>query len=215
MIDIRFTAGDRFGVETTARIAAARALRLRQPGIDTIDVDHETEYRARGGMRQCGMASSDRTDSFTARGGWWVALQVPVLIAAAVLSPMTGYGSLWPAAWSQWVGVVVTVFGMAIAVGGLVTLGEALTPFPRPRSDAALRTHGVYALVRHPVYSGLILASLGWALWWWSGWGALYVAVVFVVLDRKSAREEIWLSAKFPEYVDYCQKVRKLIPLIY
>lgn len=161
------------------------------------------------------MVSDDRTASFAARGGWWVALQVPILIGAAALSPATGDGALWPAQWLQWLGVAVTALGIALAIAGLVTLGDALTPFPRPRPDASLRTHGVFAWVRHPVYGGLVFASLGWALWWSSGWGAAYTVVVFAFVDRKAAREEKWLSAKFPDYADYRYRTRKLIPLIY
>lgn len=161
------------------------------------------------------MSSIDRQASFAARGGWWVVAQAPVLLGAIVLPLAAGDGALWPQQWLQWFGVALVFVGFALTAGGLVALGDALTPFPRPRPDAALRTDGVYALVRHPVYSGLVFASLGWALWWSSGWGAAYTVVVFAFVDRKAAREEKWLSAKFPDYADYRYRTRKLIPLIY
>lgn len=154
-------------------------------------------------------------DSFTARGGWWVAAQVPVLIGAALIPLATGAGALMPGQGLQWAGVAATMLGLAITAAGLLALGDALTPFPRPRQNAALRTHGIYARVRHPVYGGLIIASLGWSLWWLSALGAVYALLVFVFFDRKSAREEIWLAAKFPGYADYRRRVRKLIPLVY
>lgn len=154
-------------------------------------------------------------DSFTARGGWWVVAQVPVLIGAALIPIATGAGALMPGQGLQWIGVAVTVLGLAITAAGLLALGDALTPFPRPRQNATLRTHGIYARVRHPVYSGLITASLGWSLWWLSVPGVLYAALVFVFFDRKSAREEVWLAAKFPGYADYRRRVQKLIPLVY
>jgi len=42
-------------------------------------------------------------------------------------------------------------------------LGEGLTPFPKPPAQAQLVRRGVYAMVRHPVYAGLMALSLGWA----------------------------------------------------
>lgn len=161
------------------------------------------------------MSDENRTPSFTARGGWWVALQIPVLIAAVALPIATGRGTLWPPHGWQWFGIALAALGLAITVAGLVTLGRALTPFPRPRPDGALRTHGVYGLVRHPIYSGLIIATFGWSVWWLSAVGAAYTLLVLVFFDRKSAREERWLSERYPDYAQYRARVCKLIPGIY
>lgn len=161
------------------------------------------------------MTSADPNLSFTARGGWWVALQVPVLIGAAAVPVVAGSGALWPQQWLQGLGVAIAVLGVALTAAGLMSLGNALTPFPRPRSNASLRTNGVYARVRHPIYGGLVVASLGWALWWLSAWGVAYVVLVFIFFDRKATREEVWLRAKFPGYIEYRHRARKLIPLIY
>ena len=161
------------------------------------------------------MSPTDGNTSFTARGGWWVVLQIPVLIAALALPIFTGRGTLWPQHVSQWLGVALVALGLAITVAGLVTLGRTLTPFPRPRPDGVLRTHGVYALVRHPIYSGLIIATFGWSVWWLSAVGAAYTLLVLVFFDRKSAREERWLSERYPDYARYQSRVRKLIPGVY
>ncbi|MFH2119369.1 MAG: methyltransferase, partial [Pseudomonadota bacterium] len=72
-----------------------------------------------------------------------------------------------------------------------------------------------FALVRHPIYSGGLLFSLGWALYV-QGWLTLgYVAALFVFLDVKSRREERWLTEKFPTYTAYQQRVRRLVPFVY
>ncbi len=47
---------------------------------------------------------------------------------------------------------------------GLLDLGRSLTPLPHPRDDARLVVSGVYGLVRHPIYGGIIVTSFGWAL---------------------------------------------------
>lgn len=161
------------------------------------------------------MSAINRNNSFVARGGLWVAWQVPILIGAVALPLASDQGQLWPQHPLQWLGVVATVFGFSVMSAGLLALGDALTPFPRPRADATLRTRGVYALVRHPIYSGLIVATLGWALWWLSAIGVLYTVLVFFFFDRKAGREEQWLREAYPDYSVYQARVRKLIPGIY
>ena len=99
--------------------------------------------------------------------------------------------------------------------GRLLRLGAALTPLPYPKDGAALVQTGPFSLVRHPIYSGGLIASIGIALMV-SGWLTLvYVAALFVLLDVKSRQEERWLSQKFPDYAAYQRRVRKLLPFIY
>ncbi len=42
-----------------------------------------------------------------------------------------------------------------------------------------------------------------------------YVVALFVFLDAKARREEKWLTERFPGYVAYQRRVRKLIPFVY
>ena len=153
--------------------------------------------------------------SFSERGGWWVAAQVPLLALAVVLPPWTarsdgGFGHPL-----QWLGLVLAAGGMLLVLAGLVALGRALTPFPHPREGAQLVTRGVYRLVRHPVYTGLLVGAFGWALAWLSGAGVAYSALLAVFFDRKARREERWLRSRFPGYPDYEGRVRRFIPGIY
>jgi|SRR6266566_3945255 len=153
--------------------------------------------------------------TFTERGGWWVAAQLPVLLIALLLPVSSDYaegGFVHPV---QFVGLTIAIAGLALVALALVTLGDALTPFPRPRTRARLRTHGVYAALRHPVYAGLIVAGFGWALAWMSPLGLLWTLAVAAFLDRKAAREERWLRERFSEYGDYARRVRKFIPGVY
>lgn len=159
--------------------------------------------------------SKNRADSFAERGGLWVLAQALVLLLALVLPVWTGNGEWIPARPVQWAGAVLVLLGLLLAVTGLMTLGEAMTPYPAPRRNAALRTAGVYAWMRHPIYTGMVVGTLGWALWWLSGIGALYTIAVFVFLDRKAAREEVWLVEKYEGYPAYKRRVKKFIPLLY
>jgi protein-S-isoprenylcysteine O-methyltransferase Ste14 len=153
--------------------------------------------------------------SFSERGGWWVAAQVPLLALAIVLPPWTarsdgGFGHPL-----QWLGIPLLVGGMLLAFAGLFALGRALTPFPYPREGSPLVARGPFRAVRHPIYTGIVLGALGWALAWLSVAGAAYAALLAVFFDRKARREERWLRSRFPDYAAYAHRVRRFIPGIY
>jgi protein-S-isoprenylcysteine O-methyltransferase Ste14 len=121
--------------------------------------------------------------------------------------------SLWRI--SSVVGAALMLAGIGLLLTGLVRLGRRLTPLPYPKPDAILVQTGPYRLVRHPMYSGGIVLAFGWALVV-RGWLTLvYAAILVAFLDFKSAREELWLAEKFPDYHEYRRRVRKLIPFLY
>jgi protein-S-isoprenylcysteine O-methyltransferase Ste14 len=86
---------------------------------------------------------------------------------------------------------------------------------PRPKEKARLVVTGAYRLVRHPIYSGIFFAALGWGLCLHSWLVIGYALLLFLVLDLKARREEQWLLEKFPEYAAYQKRVARLIPFIY
>ncbi|MHB8536119.1 MAG: methyltransferase family protein [Sulfuricaulis sp.] len=153
--------------------------------------------------------------SFVARGGIWVLAQVAVLLPVFFIPVWFGAGHFIPRHPPAYAGATLTALGVMLCVAGLAGLGAALTPFPRPLDAASLRRSGPYRLMRHPIYAGLIYASIGWALWWLSAAGLLYGVVVAVFFDRKSAHEEVWLREKYPDYADYERRVKKFLPGIY
>jgi len=163
--------------------------------------------------RSCSMMQEKK--SFVVRGGIWVLAQVPVMLAAFTLPLWFGAGHFAPRHPLAIVGVAVTLFGVSLAVWGLTSLGDALTPFPKPLYDASLHRQGAYRFMRHLIYAGLILASLGWALWWLSVIGLLYVVAMAIFFDRKAVYEEIWLRKKYRSYADYARRVKKFIPGVY
>jgi protein-S-isoprenylcysteine O-methyltransferase Ste14 len=105
--------------------------------------------------------------------------------------------------------------GCALALAGVIVLGKHLTPLPVPKNDATLITSGVYRLVRHPIYSGISLLAFGWGIWLQNLLVLLYAMMIFMFFEIKSRKEEQWLVAKFPEYVTYQKRVRRIIPFIY
>ncbi len=168
----------------------------------------------------------DRDPAQSPRPSWWqgrrgegYVVGQTVLLALVVFGPRTWAG--WPG-WSAPFtalaaigGGALLLAGIVFSVGGMLALGTNLTPLPYPKQGATLVETGLYRLVRHPIYCGVICLALGWGLWV-RGWLTLaYALALFVLLDRKSHREEEWLLAKFPGYAAYRQRVRKLIPFIY
>jgi protein-S-isoprenylcysteine O-methyltransferase Ste14 len=147
------------------------------------------------------------------RGEGWFVLQM-VLFAAILLAP-----DLVPLAIPTWVralGLAILGIGGVLGTGGMIALGRRnLTPFPKPIEGGALVTSGVYGVVRHPIYTGLILGTLGWSLWHGNLLGIVLAVALFLFFDLKSRREERWLAEAYPGYADYRQRVKKLIPWMY
>lgn len=153
--------------------------------------------------------------TFTARGGLWVLAQLPLMLLAFTIPVWFGAGRFVPEHPLSFAGAAIVAAGAVLIAWGFVSLGDALTPFPRPLDEAALRRQGAYRLMRHPIYSGVILASFGWALWWSSVAGVFCALTLAVFFDRKATHEEIWLREKYRDYGDYARQVKKFIPGLY
>jgi len=156
------------------------------------------------------MTDTCQTNRFLERGGGWVLIQF-VLMALVVVLGVIFHGdgsSLWLLA----AGLVLFVTGGAFGIAGVVVLGRNRTPFPQPRDGSELIQHGIYARVRHPLYTSVMLASLGWALIWQS-WPALLPALALIpFFHAKARREERWLREKFPSYAGYEERTPRFLP---
>ena len=110
---------------------------------------------------------SSRLPDLGPRGEGWVLAQFILFVAIAAAGlrdiALAGRVGSWGAA-AALVGVVAIGVGLVLAVRGSLDLRAAFTPFPRPNADAPLIETGAYRLVRHPIYSGLVLAATGWSL---------------------------------------------------
>jgi protein-S-isoprenylcysteine O-methyltransferase Ste14 len=111
-------------------------------------------------------------------------------------------------------GIALIVVGLVLAIRGVVDLGGAMTPLPRPRDDAELVQTGAYALARHPIYGGLILVAFGWAILRASVIAIGMAAALAAFFGLKSVREERWLEARYPGYAAYRARTRRFIPWI-
>lgn len=147
---------------------------------------------------------------FLQRGGVWVLIQSMLLGAVILLAVVFRGGAFHPVAVIA--GGALLLIASGVALAGALALGRNLTPFPKPGEHAPLVRHGIYAVIRHPLYTSVIAAALGWALVWQS-WPALLVAASLIpFFHAKARREERWLREKFPEYADYERQVRRFFP---
>jgi protein-S-isoprenylcysteine O-methyltransferase Ste14 len=161
------------------------------------------------------MSRASRLPELGPRGEGWVALQV-VLVAAIIGCAFVGI--YWAGSVESFFGVlglVIALAGVALAISGVVALGSSFTPLPRPRSGTRVRRGGVFRLVRHPVYGGVILIALGWSLAE-APLGLVPTVLLAALFDLKSRREEEWLTERFPEYEEYRERTpRRFVPWLY
>lgn len=149
------------------------------------------------------------------RGERWLAAQVALLVLAAVSPQWEGHWPPAPRRLGRLVGIPFLLLGTIFLAGGSLRLGRNLTPLPKPKSDSVLVQDGIYGVVRHPIYAGVIALLLG------SGLCTGRIARLAIALasvgffDAKARREEEWLMERFPGYAAYRRRVCKLIPWLY
>ena len=146
----------------------------------------------------------------------------PMLVAAAMLwAPALNVPGLdarfmpW-AAWEFRTGVLVTLAGLAFAVWARRHIGRNWSAIVTLKHDHELVTSGPYALVRHPIYTGLLFGFLGSAIALGQWRGLLAVAIVYVALLRKYKLEERWMHERFGVAYDaYRARVKALVPYLF
>jgi protein-S-isoprenylcysteine O-methyltransferase Ste14 len=133
-------------------------------------------------------------------------------------SRLAGSGaSLWnPSPISDAIADILALSGLAIMLWARVTLGRNWSGGVVLKEDHELIQRGPYAYVRHPIYSGVFLLLLGFAVLEGrlSTFGV--VLTVIVLLWLKASQEEKLLVSHFPaEYPAYRKRVKALIPFIF
>jgi protein-S-isoprenylcysteine O-methyltransferase Ste14 len=115
----------------------------------------------------------------------------------------------------EWTGAALAAAGLLFTVWARVHLGTNWSGIVTVKQDHELVTSGPYAIVRHPIYSGLVLAFAGSAIVNGEWRGALAVALVAASLWRKLRLEERWMAERFgDDYARYRRRVRALVPYL-
>jgi protein-S-isoprenylcysteine O-methyltransferase Ste14 len=113
-------------------------------------------------------------------------------------------------------GLGLAVCGIGLSIWARLVLGENWSSFPSVKQNHRLIMTGPYRLVRHPIYTGLLIALLGSALQYGLVRSFLAVLTCAVGLYLKVAVEEEFMVQRFGEaYLRYCRKVSALVPYLF
>lgn len=107
---------------------------------------------------------------------------------------------------------VFTFSAIALGILGAMYLGRGLTPSPLPNGGTDLVTKGPYRWIRHPIYSAVMLLSVGMTI----RGGSIIVALAFIALialfSVKARWEEGHLAETFPGYQQYMDRTGRFLP---
>jgi protein-S-isoprenylcysteine O-methyltransferase Ste14 len=116
----------------------------------------------------------------------------------------------------RWLGVVLFAAGGALRIWPVFVLGRRFSGLVAIQPGHTLVTNGVYSLIRHPSYLGLLVNALGWGLAFRSGVGVLLTALLIPPILARIRAEESLLRTQFGgEYDTYCTRTSRLIPWLY
>ncbi len=108
----------------------------------------------------------------------------------------------------------IAMVGIAILGIALLQLNKNLSPFPTPKDGSELIQNGIYSLVRHPIYSGILFVVFGYGLYSESIYKLIISFLLLLLFFVKSDFEEKKLSEKFTEYSSYRKVSGRFFPKI-
>ena len=153
------------------------------------------------------------------RANRWVIVAFGLIgIVAAYLPAYTDRKGFWTLDEEtiRWLGVGLFAAGGALRLWPVFVLGRRFSGLVAIQPGHELVTSGVYRVVRHPSYLGLLVNSLGWALAFRSGVGVVLTALLIPPLLARIHAEERLLRAQFGgEYDIYYNRTWRLIPGLY
>jgi protein-S-isoprenylcysteine O-methyltransferase Ste14 len=161
------------------------------------------------------LSSGERED----RGNRWVLIAFAVLGLLGAFLPaytdrrnfLTIDGDLM-----RWIGIVLFALGGTLRIWPVFVLGRRFSGLVAIQPEHELVTGGIYGVIRHPSYLGLIIGSLGWALVFRSAIGMLITVLTIVPLIARIRAEETLLHSHFGETYDaYRRHTSRLIPGLY
>ncbi|TMJ91570.1 MAG: isoprenylcysteine carboxylmethyltransferase family protein, partial [Alphaproteobacteria bacterium] len=153
------------------------------------------------------------------RGNRWVLAAFGVIgLLAAYLPAYTDRTDFWTIDGDavRWLGVVLFAAGGALRIWPVFVLGHRFSGLVAIQPGHTLATRGIYGVIRHPSYLGLLVNALGWALAFRSVVGVLLTALTIPPLLARIRAEEKLLRAQFGDAYDlYQRRTSRLIPRIF
>ena len=153
------------------------------------------------------------------RGNRWVLVTFALIgLLDAFLPAWTDRTEFWTLDGDtiRWLGVVLFAAGGALRLWPVFVLGHRFSGLVAIQPGHTVVTSGVYGVIRHPSYLGLLVNSLGWGLAFRAGVGVLLTALLIPPLLARIRAEERLLRTQFgAEYDAYCARTSRLIPGLY
>jgi protein-S-isoprenylcysteine O-methyltransferase Ste14 len=161
------------------------------------------------------LSSGERED----RDNRWVIFALIILgLLQAYLPAYTDRKGFWTFDGDslRWLGAVLFIAGGVLRIWPVFVLGHRFSGLVAIQSGHTLVTTGMYGVIRHPSYLGLLVNSLGWAFAFRSGVGVLLMLLTIPPLVARIRSEEALLHTQFgAEYDAYRTRTSRLIPGLY
>jgi protein-S-isoprenylcysteine O-methyltransferase Ste14 len=144
-------------------------------------------------------------------------IRIVIILAVLLLlrlRVLRGHRAVTADPWLQGIGLALFVLGLALAIWARVYIGRNWGMPMSEKADPELVTTGPYSVIRHPIYSGIILAMIGTALavslYWLTA-----VALVGAYFLYSATMEERYMTEVFPDaYPRYKKSTKMLIPFV-
>lgn len=147
---------------------------------------------------------------------------LPLVVCGVMLVPTIS--AVGPLAWRfvpetalvGWIAAIITTLGVGLAIAARLVLGSNWSGWVTVKKEHRLIRGGPYAVVRHPIYFGILLGVLGTAVVGGEMRGLIAIAFAVMGLRLKSLQEERFMEEEFgEEYRDYRRRVKAIIPLLW
>jgi len=139
----------------------------------------------------------------------WVFIQA-ILFVLYGLALTFGAGAFW-GVW-RWLGAPLVAIGAWVGFAALRLHGRKLTPLPEPNPALGLQRTGVYAVIRHPMYTGLLLSAFGLAIMAQKPLAIAAAGALAAFFNLKAREEERRLRRCYPDYADYQRATGRFLP---
>jgi len=149
---------------------------------------------------------------------WVIAAFAVIGLLFAYLPAWTDRHELWTIDGDavRWLGVILYTAGGALRIWPVYVLGNRFSGLVAIQPGHTLLTTGIYGVIRHPSYLGLLVNAFGWGLAFRSWAGVLLAALLVPLLLARIRSEEALLRAQFgAEYDTYCARTSRLIPGVF
>ncbi len=145
-------------------------------------------------------------------------LVIAVSITAGIFVAQNFRAAALPHGWMfASAGVVLFVTGLVLRWWAIITLGRFFTVDVTIEKDHELVERGPFRMVRHPSYTGVLLAFLGFGLSL-HNWAALLIILLPIgaaFIHRMNVEEDALLRALGPPYANYMKRTKRFVPFVY